>query len=72
MWGVIVSTSQTPQELLGTGSSTKEYTWRDLWLWLHMWQRMALLDNSGEVVLEPEGVQCPQCRKMPRQEDGSR
>jgi hypothetical protein len=36
-----------PQELPGTKPSTKEYTWRDPWLHLHMYQRMALLDISG-------------------------
>ena len=25
-----------PPEVLGTGPPTKEYTWRDLWLWLHV------------------------------------
>jgi hypothetical protein len=34
-------------ELPGTGPPTKEYTWRDPWLWPHMWQRMVLLDISG-------------------------
>jgi hypothetical protein len=29
-------------ELPGTKPPTKEYTWRDPWLQLHMWQRMAL------------------------------
>jgi hypothetical protein len=29
-------------ELPGTGPLTKEYTWRDPWLFQHMWQRMAL------------------------------
>jgi hypothetical protein len=42
-----VSTGQTPLELLGIGSQTKQYTWRDSWLWPHMWQGMALLDISG-------------------------
>lgn len=36
-----------PPELLGTGPPTKECTWRDSELWLHMWQRMAFLDISG-------------------------
>jgi hypothetical protein len=40
-------TGQTSLELQGTGLPTKEYTWRDQWLWSHMWQRMALLDVSG-------------------------
>ena len=37
-----------PLELPGTGTPTKEYTWRDTWLWPYMWQRMALLDISGK------------------------
>jgi hypothetical protein len=35
-----------PQKLPGTGPPTKEYTWKDPWLWPHMWQRMASLDIS--------------------------
>jgi hypothetical protein len=34
-------------ELPGTKAPTKEDTWRDLWLQLHMYQRMALSDISG-------------------------
>jgi hypothetical protein len=37
-----------PPALLGTGSPTKEYTWKYPWLQLHMWQKMALLDISGK------------------------
>jgi hypothetical protein len=36
-----------PPELPGTKPQTKENTWRNPWLWLHMYQRMALLDISG-------------------------
>jgi hypothetical protein len=31
-----------PLGLLRTGPPTKDYTWRDLWLRLHIWQSMAL------------------------------
>ena len=34
-------------ELPGTKPPTKEYTWRDPWLQLHMQQRMALYGISG-------------------------
>jgi hypothetical protein len=34
-------------ELPGTKPPTKEYTWRDQWLQMHMQQRMALLDING-------------------------
>jgi hypothetical protein len=37
--------------LLGSGSLTKEYTWKNSWLQLHMWQRMALLGISGRKTL---------------------
>ena len=50
--------SRSP-ELLGTEPPTKEYTWRNPWLWPNMWQRMALLDISGGEALGPEGVRCP-------------
>jgi hypothetical protein len=46
-----------PLELLGTGPPTN--TWRYPWLWLHMWQRMALLDISGRSSPRSEGVGCP-------------
>ena len=36
MEGATVSTGQNPQEISGTGPPTKEYTWRDPWLWPHM------------------------------------
>ena len=36
-------------ELPGTKSPTKEYTWRDPWLQLHMQQRMAL-SMGGEAL----------------------
>jgi hypothetical protein len=45
-WSNSVNRLYTP-ELPATGPSTKEYIWRDPWLWLHMWQRKALLDISG-------------------------
>jgi hypothetical protein len=37
-----------PLELPCTGPTTKEYTWRDPWLCLYMWQRMALMDITSE------------------------
>jgi hypothetical protein len=43
----LASDLSTDPEILGTGPPTKEYTWSDSWLRPHMWQRMALLDNSG-------------------------
>jgi hypothetical protein len=50
-------------ELPGTEPSTIEYTWRDLWLRPHMWQRIALLDisarNGRGMALGPEGIRCP-------------
>ena len=36
MEGATLSTGQVPLELPGTGPPTKEYTWRDPWLQLHM------------------------------------
>ena len=36
------STGHTPSKLLETGPPNKDYTWRDPWLQLHMWQRIAL------------------------------
>ena len=35
-------------EILDTGTPSKEYKWRDPWLWPHMWQRMVLLGISGK------------------------
>jgi hypothetical protein len=50
--------THTP-ELPGAGPPTKEYTWRDPWLQMHMWQRMTLLDISGRRgPCTPEGVRC--------------
>jgi hypothetical protein len=67
--GATVSTCQTPMELPGTGPPTKEYTWRNPWLQLHMWQRMALLDISGRRSLWAWGCSMSQCKGMPGQED---
>ena len=44
------------QDLPGTGPPTKEYTWRDPWLWPHMWQRMTFLASVGGEALGPECV----------------
>ena len=64
MEGATVSTGQTcpiPPDP-GTGPPNKEYTWRDPWSWLHVWQRMALLDINGK--RGPKGVEECQCRKL--------
>ena len=55
-------------ELPGTGPPTDEYTWRDPWLWPHMWQRTALLDISGRKCLWAREGYMPQCRGMPGRE----
>jgi hypothetical protein len=45
---ITISTNQTlSPELPGTKPLTKEYTWRNLWLQPHMYQRMALLGING-------------------------
>jgi hypothetical protein len=44
---------QDPPELWDTGPSTKEHTWKDPWVWLHMCQRMALLESEGGEALGP-------------------
>jgi hypothetical protein len=56
MWRASMSTGQTPLELLGTGPPTKEYTWKDQWLWPHIWQRMALGTSVRTAVLVAEVV----------------
>jgi hypothetical protein len=58
-------------ELLGTGPPTKEYTWRDPWLWPYMWQRMTLLDISERSNPWAWEGSMPQCRGMPGQEGRS-
>ena len=58
LWGEQQCQQSRPAEHLGTRPPVKEYTWRDQWLWPHIWQSMALLDISG-VALGPEGVRCP-------------
>jgi hypothetical protein len=52
-------------------SNTKGYTWRDPWLCLHKWERMALLDFSGRRDPWAWGCSMPQCREIPGWEDGS-
>jgi len=43
-----IPTNQPPlPEHPGTKLPTKEYTWSDPWLQLHMWQRMALSGING-------------------------
>ena len=60
-------TSTPPPELPGTKPPTKEYTWRNPWLQLHMQQRMALSDiNWRKGPWSSEGSM-PQCRGMPEQ-----
>ena len=59
MDGATLSTGQPSVKLSGTGPPAKEYTWRDPWLWSHMWQRMALLASVGVEALGPEIVDCP-------------
>jgi hypothetical protein len=59
-----------PSEFSGTKPPTKEYKWRDPWLQLHMYQRMALFVINGRTgPLSCEGSM-PQCRRM--QGKGSR
>jgi hypothetical protein len=48
-----------------TGPPTKEYTWRDPWLFPHIRQRIALLDISGRSGPWSCGDSMPQCRGMP-------
>jgi hypothetical protein len=40
-------------KLLGTGSPTKDYTWSDTWLWLHMWHRTALYISETKGLWAP-------------------
>jgi hypothetical protein len=56
-------------KLPGTGPPIKEYTWRDPWRWLHMWQRMALLDISGRRCPWSFEGSMPQCRGTPEGKD---
>jgi hypothetical protein len=44
---------------------------RDPWSWLHMWQRMALLDICGKRVPWVWVCSMPQCRGMPGWKDRS-
>jgi hypothetical protein len=54
-----------PSEFPGTKAPTKEYTWRDPWLQLHMLQRMALWDiNERRGPWSCEGSMS-QCRRIP-------
>jgi hypothetical protein len=71
MEGAAVSTSQIPQNSRGTGPPTTEFTRRDSWLWLHKWQRMALMNISGRRGPWAWGDLMPQCRGLPGQEDRS-
>jgi hypothetical protein len=50
-----------PLELPETGPPTKEYTWRDPWLWPHMWSCWTSL---GGEALGPVGVRCPSVGKF--------
>jgi hypothetical protein len=40
-------------ELPGTGPPIKEYTWRNPWVQLHIWQRMTLFVSVGGEALWP-------------------
>jgi hypothetical protein len=50
-------------EIPGTKPPTKEYSWRDPWLQLHIQQRMAFFVHQWEK-RSYEGLM-PQCRGMP-------
>jgi hypothetical protein len=63
-WGGASVNWPGPPELLDTGPPTKEYTWRDPWLWPFVWQRMALMDISGRKGLWSCEGSMPSCRKM--------
>jgi len=63
--GTTTLTNQTPPELPGTKPPTNEYTWRDPWLQLHMYQRMALFSiNRRKSSWSCEGL-FPHWRGMP-------
>ena len=54
-----------PSELPGTKPSTTEYTWRDFWFQLHMYQRMALSGiNAKKGLWSCDIVSMPQCREI--------
>jgi hypothetical protein len=42
-------TNPPPPEIPASRPPTKEYTWRDPWLQLHLSQRMALSDINGRI-----------------------
>jgi hypothetical protein len=63
--GATMSTDQIPWRSQGLDHKP-EYTWRDPWLRLHMWQSMALLDISGRGGPWAWAVLVPQCRVMAR------
>jgi hypothetical protein len=54
-----------------TPPDLKEYTWRDPWCWLHMWQSLALVGYQWEE--RPLGLRVlmPQGRGMLEREDWS-
>jgi hypothetical protein len=60
-----------PQELSGTKPPTKEYTWRDPWLQLHMEQRIVLFRHQWEERSLVLRRLYAQCRGMPGQESRS-
>jgi hypothetical protein len=68
--GITVSTGQTPLSFRGLDYQPKS-TWRDPWLQLLMWQRVALMNISGRSSPWVWGCSMPQCRGMPGQEDRS-
>jgi hypothetical protein len=60
-------TNPSSPELPGTKPLTKEYTWRDPWLQMHMQQRMAFsCTNRSRGPWSCEGL-VPQCTWMPGQ-----
>jgi hypothetical protein len=54
-------------DLLGNKPPTNKYTWRDPWLQLHMWQKIALSSTNGRRGPWPCEGSMPQCRGMQRQ-----
>jgi hypothetical protein len=55
--GATVSSGQMPCSSCGLVHQPK-YTWWDLWVQPHIWQKMSLLDIM-EAAHGPEGVRCP-------------
>jgi hypothetical protein len=60
-----------PPELPRTKPATKQYTWRDPWVQLHIYQRMALSYINGRGVSLYCESQMPHCRGIIVWWDGS-